>query len=75
MAIIVHYVNNKGKLGGYHLGFLILADLPLTIFLEETLIDFCELLGEHSSENMADAVWETLKLFGLIGRVSNSLSC
>ncbi|PBK85247.1 hypothetical protein ARMGADRAFT_942238, partial [Armillaria gallica] len=36
---------------------------------EETLIDFWELLGEHSGDNMADAVWETLKVFGLIGQI------
>ncbi len=36
------------------------------------LIDFRELLGEHSGDNMADAVWETLEIFGLIGRVSLS---
>jgi hypothetical protein len=29
------------------------------------LIDFREILGEHSGENMADAVWETLKKYGL----------
>ncbi|KAJ7017014.1 hypothetical protein C8F04DRAFT_946776, partial [Mycena alexandri] len=33
--------------------------------LEEMLIDFREILGEHSGENMADAVWETLKKYGL----------
>jgi hypothetical protein len=37
---------------------------------EESLIDFRELMGEHSGENMAAAVWETLEKFGLIGRVS-----
>jgi hypothetical protein len=29
------------------------------------LIDFREIVGEHSGENMADAVWETLKKYGL----------
>ena len=38
--------------------------------IEELLIDFCELSGEHSGENMAQAVWETLTQYGLIGRVS-----
>jgi len=38
---------------------------------EELLIDFRELIGEHSGENMAEAVWETLKQYGLIGRVSS----
>ncbi|KAJ6616720.1 hypothetical protein B0H10DRAFT_1726853, partial [Mycena sp. CBHHK59/15] len=36
--------------------------------LEEMLIDFHEILGEHSSENMVDAVWETLKKYGLDNR-------
>ncbi|KAG1906511.1 uncharacterized protein F5891DRAFT_941811, partial [Suillus fuscotomentosus] len=36
---------------------------------EELLIDFCELIGEHSGENMAQAVFETLELFGLKGQV------
>ncbi|KAI9450793.1 hypothetical protein BJY52DRAFT_1113430 [Lactarius psammicola] len=37
--------------------------------IEELLIDFCELLEEHSGENMAQAVWETLTQYGLIGQV------
>jgi hypothetical protein len=37
---------------------------------EELLIDFRELAGEHSGENMAEAVWETLKQYDLIGQVS-----
>ncbi|KAG6892875.1 hypothetical protein C0992_012116 [Termitomyces sp. T32_za158] len=36
---------------------------------EELLIDFCELLGEHSGENMADVVWETLVRFGIQDRI------
>jgi hypothetical protein len=39
---------------------------------EECLIDFRELIGEHSGENMAAAVWETVEKFGLIGRVRTS---
>jgi len=42
----------------------------LILLLEELLIDFRELQGEHSGENMAEAVWETLKQYGLIGQVS-----
>ena len=38
--------------------------------LEELLIDFRELSGEHTGENMAQAVWETLTEYDLIGRVS-----
>ena len=40
---------------------------PLT---KELLIDFWELIGEHSGENMAKAVWATMELYGLIGKVS-----
>jgi hypothetical protein len=36
---------------------------------EELLIDFRELIGSHSGENMAEAIWETLDLYGLKGRV------
>ncbi|KAJ6612042.1 hypothetical protein B0H10DRAFT_1808268, partial [Mycena sp. CBHHK59/15] len=32
---------------------------------EEMLIDFRELVGEHSGENMAEAVWTTLKIYGI----------
>ena len=38
-------------------------------FVTEELIDFRELLGEHSGENIAEAVWETLVLYGIEGRV------
>ena len=41
------------------------------IISEELLIDFWELSGEHSGENMAEAVWETLKQYDLVGRVSS----
>ncbi|KAJ6556719.1 hypothetical protein B0H10DRAFT_1847432, partial [Mycena sp. CBHHK59/15] len=37
---------------------------------EECLIDFCELIGEHSGENMAATVWETVETFGLVGRIT-----
>jgi hypothetical protein len=38
--------------------------------VEEVLIDFREIIGEHSGENLAHAVWETLELYGLKGRIS-----
>lgn len=41
---------------------------------EELLIDFRELVGEHSGENMAEAVWETLTQYGIRDRVSESYS-
>ncbi|KAG1827339.1 uncharacterized protein BJ212DRAFT_1256241, partial [Suillus subaureus] len=33
--------------------------------LEELLINFCEIIGEHSGVNLAEAVWNTLELYGL----------
>jgi hypothetical protein len=39
--------------------------------LEETLLDLKEIPGEHSGENLADAVWETLELYGLCDKVTN----
>ncbi|KAJ7926484.1 hypothetical protein B0H13DRAFT_1576822, partial [Mycena leptocephala] len=33
--------------------------------LEECLIDFRELVGAHSGENMALAVWETIEKFAI----------
>ena len=38
-------------------------------YLEELLIDFKELIGEHSSENMADVVWDVLKLYRITDKV------
>ena len=40
---------------------------------DELLIDFRELLGEHSGENLAHAVYDTLNTYGLKGRISISL--
>lgn len=49
---------------------LLLYQLLLTpSATEEMLIDFRELVGEHSGENMAEAVWTTLKNYGIEGRV------
>jgi hypothetical protein len=41
--------------------------------VEELLIDFCELKGAHTGENMAEAVLKTLKTYGLIGKVNLKL--
>jgi hypothetical protein len=46
----------------------------LNLCSEELLIDFRELIGSHSGENLAAAIWETLELYGLQGRVSSSLN-
>jgi len=39
-------------------------------FAEELLIDFHELIGEHSGENLAHAVYKTLETYGLKGWAS-----
>jgi hypothetical protein len=38
-------------------------------FVDELLIDFQELIGAHTGENMAEVVWDTLDLYGLKGKV------
>ncbi|KAH8827442.1 hypothetical protein DL96DRAFT_1464295, partial [Flagelloscypha sp. PMI_526] len=37
--------------------------------MDEVLIDFAELVGEHSGDNMAETVWKTLERYGLQNRV------
>jgi hypothetical protein len=32
---------------------------------EELLIDFKEIIGQHNGENLAEAVWGTLELYGI----------
>jgi len=41
----------------------------VTAILDKLLIDFRELSGEHSGENMAKVVWETMTQFDLMGQV------
>jgi hypothetical protein len=38
--------------------------------IEELLIDFREIIGEHSGANLAEAVWNTLELYGLKNHVT-----
>lgn len=51
--------------------YLIVPDHNARFITDELLIDFRELLGEHSGENMAEVVWETLVMYGIEGRVDN----
>ena len=68
LVIIVHYVNpDMGKLGMSLTVFIFGFTDPLT---EESLIDFYELLGQHTDENIADAVWDTLGTFGIQEKVN-----
>ncbi|KAF8157948.1 hypothetical protein B0H34DRAFT_634360, partial [Crassisporium funariophilum] len=36
---------------------------------KEVVIDFKELIGEHTGENMADIVWATLKLYKIENKI------
>ena len=49
---------------------LLLLDPVCLIALEELLIDFRELVGNHSGENLAHAVYNTLNIYGLKDHVS-----
>ena len=46
--------------------------IQLILSSEELLIDFQELLGEHSGENMATVVWSTLETYGIQNKVHQS---
>ena len=62
-------MTNDGELGMSSVSSLnSIIDLPTAT--EELLIDFRELIGEHSGENMAEAVWATMELYGLVRKVS-----
>ena len=37
--------------------------------VEKLLIEFRELIGPHSGENMAEVVWATMELYGLVKKV------
>jgi hypothetical protein len=39
--------------------------------IEELLIDFKEIIGEHNGENLADVVWTTLELYKITNKVSS----
>jgi hypothetical protein len=67
MAIIAHYVTNAGQLGT--LLCIVNKFTKSENWLEELLIDFRELEGEHSGANMAEVVWETLVHYGIETRV------
>jgi len=45
----------------------------LIFCVEELLIDFRELMGAHSGENVAAVVWSTLELYGIENRVCQLL--
>ena len=56
--------------------FLFLYMLYISNFacVRRLLIDFCELVGEHSGKNMAEVVWESLVPYGIHGHVTTKLT-
>ena len=46
------------------------AQTESPILNKELLIDFCEFISKHSGENMAHAVYETMKMYNLWGKVN-----
>ena len=72
MAIVAHYINKNGELGilfSFLYAYYSTTKLISSV-IEELLIDFCELVGEHSGDNMAEVIWESLVCFGIHGCVS-----
>lgn len=70
MAIVLHYVTEGWEVG--MLSHIHSFALSQVVDTEEVLIDFREIIGQHSGENLADSVWQTLELYGFIGKVSSS---
>lgn len=66
LAIVAHYITKTGDLGTITPTY---SQHFIDKKIEELLIDFRELMGEHSGENMAEAVWETLTKYGISDRV------
>ncbi|KAF9053991.1 hypothetical protein BDP27DRAFT_1145441, partial [Rhodocollybia butyracea] len=46
-------------------GYAFMAIVLHWVDNKECLIDFCEIIGDHSGFNMANTVWGTLAKFGL----------
>jgi len=71
LAIVAHYTNASGELGAFEFHYNSnISAKTFEMSSEELLIDFRELVGEHTGENMAEAVWETLTMYGIQDRVS-----
>ena len=70
MDFLLSYFTISRKIGTLVCAFFIQHFFPLADRVtEEVLMDFREIIGEHSGENLTHAVWETLELYGLKGHV------
>lgn len=61
-------MTQEGEAGTY---LILWFEFILILFTEELLIDFQELIGVHSGENMATAVWTTLETYNIQDKVCN----
>ena len=68
LAIISHYITNQGQCGECLNNFSYFTS-KICPLAEEQLIDFRELIGQHSGENMAAAVWSTLETYDILSKV------
>ena len=70
MAIVAHYISNTGDHGKYDMHIIHeVAGLNNVLVTEELIIDFREVIGDHSGANMAEVVWGTLMLYELTDKV------
>jgi len=70
LAIVMHWINGDWKLGTPNFLILITCLLNNSTISEELLIDFRELVGNIWVRIWAHAVYDTLNIYGLKGRVS-----
>jgi hypothetical protein len=67
LAIVARYITKDFELGEFVICSFLHHRLTLTV--EEVLLDFQEIQGEHSGENLAHIVWNTIELYGLVNKV------
>jgi len=66
---LLHIIYTLLQVNLVHRYIFIIISFP-QLLTEESHIDFRKLLGHHTGENLADAVWDTLRTFGIQGKVS-----
>jgi hypothetical protein len=67
MAIVARFINADFELGKHC--WIEMHNNAETRAIEELLIDFREIIGEHSGKNFADIVWNTICLYGIQEKV------
>lgn len=66
----MHYVTNDWRHGKPFYSYAsIVILICLSALLEEVLLDFREMIGAHSGENMAEAVFAKVVEYGLEDKV------